>query len=54
MLVRTRVRIENELRGLLRTFGVLFGKRVGSFTQRAAEIIYGELDGSPERCAWLP
>jgi transposase len=48
MLVRTRVRIENELRGLLRTFGVLFGKRVGSFTQRAGEIIAGELDASPE------
>ena len=26
MLVRIRVRQENEIRGLLRTFGVLFGK----------------------------
>ena len=47
-LVRIRVKIENELRGLLRTFGVLFGKRVGGFTGRAREIISGELDASPE------
>lgn len=47
-LVRIRVKIENELRGLLRTFGVLFGKRVGGFTRRAREIISGELDASPE------
>lgn len=47
-LVRIRVKIENELRGLLRTFGVLFGKRVGSFTRRAGEIISGELDASPQ------
>ena len=48
MLVRIRVKIENEIRGLLRTFGVLFGKRVGGFTGRADEIIAGELDASPE------
>lgn len=48
MLVRIRVKIENEFRGLLRTFGVLFCKRVGGFTGRALEIIYGELDASPE------
>jgi len=48
MLVRIRVKIENELRGLLRTFGVLFGKRVGGFTGRAREIISDELDASPE------
>jgi len=47
-LVRIRVKIENELRGLLRTFGVLFGKRVGGFTGRAREIISGELDASHE------
>ncbi|SDL73598.1 IS110 family transposase [Paracoccus chinensis] len=47
-LVRIRVKIENELRGLLRTFGVLFGKRVGSFTRCAGEIISGELDAAPE------
>ncbi len=48
MLVRIRVKIENEICGLLRTFGVLFGKRVGGFTGRADEIIAGELDASPE------
>lgn len=48
MLVRIRVEIENEIRGLLRTFGVLFGKRVGGFTGRADEIIAGELEASPE------
>ncbi len=47
-LVRIRVKIENEIRGLLRTFGVLFGKRVGGFEGRADEIIAGELDVSPE------
>ena len=29
VLVRSRVKIENEIRGLLRTFGILFGKMVG-------------------------
>lgn len=48
MLVRIRVKIENEIRGLLRTFGVIFGKRVGGFTGRADEIIAGELDASPQ------
>ncbi|MCO5066722.1 MAG: transposase [Rhizobiaceae bacterium] len=33
---------------MLRTFVVLFGKRVGSFTDRAGEFIAGELDASPE------
>ncbi|MCC4300249.1 hypothetical protein [Aurantimonas coralicida] len=32
----------------MRTFGVLFGKRVGGFEGRADEIIAGELDVSPE------
>jgi transposase len=48
MMVRIRVKIENEIRGLLRTFGVLFGKRVGGFTGRADENIAGELEASPE------
>jgi transposase len=48
MLLRTRVRIGNELRRLLRAFGVLFGKRVGSFAARAGAIILGELDASPD------
>jgi transposase len=48
MLVRIRVRQENEIRGLLRTFGVLFVKCVGGFTGRADEIMAGELETSPE------
>jgi len=47
VLVRSRVKIENETRGLLRTFGVLFGKSVGGFSRRVDEIIADELDASP-------
>ena len=47
-LVGMRVRLENEVRGLLKTFGVLFGKRVGGFMRRAEEIIAGELSIAPE------
>ncbi len=47
-LVAIRVRLENEVRGLLKTFGVLFGKRVGGFMRRAEEIIAGELAVAPE------
>ena len=47
-LVQIRVKIENEIRGLLRTFGVLFGKRVGGFADRADEIIDGGLSAAPE------
>src|SRR5215203_3253250 len=47
VLVRVRVKLENEIRGLLRTFGVLFGKAAGGFAHRAHEIIGGELDASP-------
>lgn len=47
-LVRTRVRLENEIRGLLKTFGIMFGKRVGGFKRRAEEIIEGELAVAPE------
>ena len=35
VLVSTRVRLEGQVRGLLRTFGVLFGKQVGGFAKRA-------------------
>lgn len=42
-LVGMRVRLENEVRGLLKTFGVMFGKRVGGFKRRAEEIITGDL-----------
>jgi transposase len=41
-------RIENEMRGLLKTFGVMFGKNVGGFARRADEIIAEELSVSPE------
>lgn len=47
VIVRSRVKIENEIRGLLRTFGVLFGRSVGGFAQRVNEIIAAELDASP-------
>jgi len=47
VLVRSRVKIENEIRGLLRTFGVLFGKAEGGFARRANQILTGELDASP-------
>jgi transposase len=47
-LVGMRVRLENEIRGLLKTFGVMFGKRVGGFKRRAEEIIAGELAVAPE------
>jgi transposase len=48
-LVGMRVRLENEIRGLLKTFGVMFGKRVGGFQRRAEEIIEKELAVAPER-----
>lgn len=47
-LVGIRVRLENETRGLLKAFGVMFGKRVGGFARRAEEIIRGELSIAPE------
>ncbi len=46
--MRIRIKIENEIRGLLRTFGVLFGKRVGGIKGCAHEIICGELEASLE------
>jgi transposase len=47
VLVSTRVRLEGQVRGLLRTFGVLFGKQVGGFAKRAQEILNGELAAAP-------
>lgn len=47
-LIGIRVRLENEIRGLLKTFGVMFGKRVGGFMRRAEEIIAEELAIAPE------
>lgn len=45
--VQIRCDLENQIRGTLRTFGILFGKRVGGFAKRAEEIVRGELDASP-------
>ncbi len=47
-LVAIRGKIENEIRGLLKTFGVMFGKKVGGFSRRAEEIVAGELAASPQ------
>ncbi len=46
-LVQIRCDIENQIMGVLRTFGILFGKRVGGFAKRAEKIVAGELDASP-------
>jgi transposase len=48
LLVGMRGDIDNQVRGLLRTFGILFGKAVGGFLKRAREIVSGELAPSPE------
>ena len=48
LLVGLRGKIENEIRGLLKTFGVMFGKKVGGFAHRAEEIVSGELATAPE------
>lgn len=48
LLVGMRGDIENQVRGLLKTFGILFGKRVGGFIRRAEELVSGELAASPE------
>jgi len=47
-LVGMRVRVENEIRGLLKTFGVMFGKRVGGFRRRAEESVRRESAVAPE------
>src|SRR5690349_24918096 len=41
VLIGIRVKLENEIRGLLRTFGVIFGKAAGGFSRRAEEIVAG-------------
>ena len=48
LLVGMRGDIDNQIRGLLKTFGILFGKRVGGFMKRAEELLSGELAASPE------
>jgi transposase len=45
--VQIRCDLENQIKGVLRTFGILFGKRVGGFAKRAEEIVQGELNASP-------
>src|SRR5215471_9601196 len=47
VLVRSRVKLENEIRGLLRTFGALIGKAAGGFASRIDQIVVCELDASP-------
>jgi len=47
-LVGMRVRLENEIRSLLKTFGIMFGKRVGGFLRRAEEVIAEDLKVAPE------
>lgn len=47
-LVGMRVRLENGVRGPLKTFGVMFGKRVGDLKRRAEEIITRDLAVSYE------
>lgn len=46
-LVGMRCRLENEIRGTLRTFGIRFGKRVGGFTRRAEAILAEDLAALP-------
>lgn len=43
-LVGMRVRLENEIRKLLKTFDVMFGKRVGGFRRRAEALIKARRD----------
>lgn len=48
LLVGIRGDIDNQIRGLLKTFGILFGKKVGGFMKRAEDLLSGELAVSPE------
>jgi transposase len=48
LIVGMRADIDNQIRGLLKTFGILFGKGVGGFMKRAEELLSGELNTSPE------
>lgn len=48
LLVGMRGEIDNQIRGLLKTFGIVFGKAVGGFRKPAAEIASTELGDSPE------
>jgi transposase len=46
-LVGMRVRLENEISGLLKAFGIIFGNRVGGFKRRADESIARDLGVVP-------
>jgi transposase len=46
--VRQRREVDNQIRGLLRTFGILIGKAPGGLSKRAAEIAGDELAHQPE------
>ncbi|MFC0202646.1 IS110 family transposase, partial [Paracoccus rhizosphaerae] len=47
-LVGMRVKLEKEIRALLKTFGIMFGKQVGGFKRRAEEFIGGEPAVAPD------
>ena len=47
-LVRQRCEVDNQIRGLLKTFGILVGKAPGGLRKRAAEIAGDELANQPE------
>lgn len=49
LLVGVRGKIENEIRKLLKTFGVVFGRKMGEFARRAEEIVSRELTGARDR-----
>jgi transposase len=48
LLVGMRGDIDNQMRGLLKTFGIVVGKAMGGFRKRVAEIVSGELAECPE------
>lgn len=48
LLVGMRGDIANQIRGLLKTFGVVMGKPVGGFRKKAAEVTAADLADSPE------
>lgn len=48
LLVGMRGDIANQIRGLLKTFGVVMGKPAGGFRKKAAEVTAADLADSPE------
>lgn len=48
LLVSMRGDIANQIRGLLKTFGVILGKPPGGFRKRASEVTAADLAESPE------